>query len=232
MSTSEPASLLYAGVDVGAERVHAALVRCHGGRLSFVSSYAGPAAGVGEFCLPATRVGVDAPGGPSLGAHVDDLTVAPKFRAGRCSEIPIAGVPAVSWVTPSSASEASGWMRTGFSVWADLRSAGSSLAGVEVVETSPAACFHRLNGGRWPPRKSTPAGRAARVALLSSLVELPAAPAVGSSGWSDGWSVGSSVSHWGHDELDAVACAVVAALGRPAGHVCPRPDGSVMWNLN
>jgi predicted nuclease with RNAse H fold len=111
-------------------------------------------------------------------------------------------------------------MRTGFSVWADLLSAGP-----EVVETFPAACFHRLNGGRWPPPKSTPVGRAARVALLSSLVELPAASPVAS-------PVASSVSGWSHDELDAVAGAVVVALGRPAGHVCAHPDGSVMWILN
>ena len=217
MSTSDGG--LYAGVDVGAERVHAALLRCDGGRLSFVSRYAGAAAGVGDFCRRAARVAVDSPGGLSSGAHVDDLTVAPKFRVGRCSEIPIAGVPAVSWVTPLSASDAPEWMRTGFSVWADLRTTGA-----EVVETFPAACFHRLNGGRWPPRKSTQVGRAARVALISSLVELPAASAAASSV--------SSVSDWGHDELDAVAGAVVAAVGRPAGHVCPHPDGSVMWILN
>lgn len=152
---------------------------------------------------------MDAPGGLSAGAHREDASVAPKFRSGRCSEIPIPGVPAVPWVTPGALTEAPGWMRTGFDVWAALLSIDP-----DVVETFPAAAFHRLNGGRWPPRKSTPAGLAARLTLLSTVVSLPA-----------------SASGWTHDQVDAVACAAVAALGRPAEHRCDRPDGSVMWVL-
>src|SRR5579885_3202625 len=96
MSTGE----LYAGIDVGAGRVHAALLRDG----SVVGSFAGPV-GVGlvDFCRGAARVGVDAPGGLSVGAHRDDPAVAPKFRVGRCSEIPVPGVPAVPWVTPMGA---------------------------------------------------------------------------------------------------------------------------------
>ena len=135
--------------------------------------------------------------------------MAPKFRSGRCSEVPVPGVPPVPWVTPALRSEAPGWMLTGFDVWSAL---GES--GCEVVEAFPAAVFHRINGGRWPARKSTPAGMAARLSLLSPIVSLP-----------------PSARAWTHDQVDAVACAVVAALGRPAPHRCDRPDGSVMWVL-
>jgi predicted nuclease with RNAse H fold len=101
-------------------------------------------------------------------------------------------------------------MRTGFAVWQVLEAAG-----LEVVETFPAACFHRLNGGRWPPRKTTPAGRADRLCLLAAFIDLP-----------------PDAGMWGHDAIDAVVCALVAQRGRPAGHECDRPDGSVMWLLD
>lgn len=204
MSTSD--GRLYAGVDVGARRVHAIVLR-QDGVLSFVARYAGEAEGVADFCSAAARVAIDAPGGPSAGAHRGDLSVAAKFRAGRCSEVPVPGVPAVPWVSPLSVADAPGWMRTGFSVWSSLVATGA-----EVVETFPAAFFHRLHGGRWPPPKTSAAGRAVRLSLLSAVVDLP-----------------SDAARWGHDDLDAVACSVVAALGRPATHVCDRPDGSVMW---
>ena len=217
MSTSD----LYAGIDVGAGRVHAALVR---GRVvdglvvdglvvdGLVAGgvWSGPVEGAAAFCRGAVRVAVDAPGGLSAGSHAGDLTVAPKFRGGRCSEVPVRGVPAVPWVTPQCLDRAPGWMRTGFEVWESL-----SGDGFEVVETFPAAGFHRLNGGRWPPRKSAPAGRAERLRLLGEVLGLPA-----------------DAGSWGHDALDAVMCALVAARGCPAPHSCSQPDGSVMWLLD
>jgi predicted nuclease with RNAse H fold len=159
------------------------------------------------FCRPATRVAVDAPAGPSRGAHLLDSAVAAKFRPGRCSEIPVPGVPAVPWVTPLTGASCPGWMLTGFDVWDGLRSIG-----VEAVETFPAAVFHLLNGGRWPPPKTTPAGRERRLALLQSRLVLPGA-----------------ASGWGHDLIDATAAALVAACGRPQPHSCPDPDGSALW---
>lgn len=202
--------VLYAGVDVGAGRLNGVLVRCDGRRCSLVSTFRGSLPELVEFCLPAARVAVDAPGGLSAGAHLDDLSVAPKFRTGRCSEIPIPGVPAVPWVTPSSLSDAPGWMRTGFSVWDGLAGAG-----LEVVEAFPAAFFHRRNGGRWPPPKTARAGFSRRLSLFDGLVDLSS----------------SASSGWVHDDVDALACAVVAALGDPAAHACERPDGSAMWLL-
>lgn len=159
------------------------------------------------ICRAAARVAVDAPGGPSRGVHLLDGAVAAKFRSGRCSEIPVPGVPAVPWVTPLTGDSCPGWMLTGFDVWDGLRAIG-----VEAVETFPAAVFHRLNGGRWPPPKTTPAGRARRLTLLQSRLVLP-----------------DSASGWGHDLFDATAAALVAACGRPQPHSCPDPDGSALW---
>ena len=167
--------------------------------------------GVLELCrsLAAERVAVDAPGGLSVGAHRDDLSVARKFRSGRCSEIPVPGLPPVSWVTPTEEVDVPGWMRTGFRLWDRLRGAG-----LELVEAFPAAAFYGLNGRRWPAPKSTAAGRAARAHLVSGLVTIEA-----------------DVAQWTHDDLDALATACVAARGRPFTHDCPCPDGSVMWGL-
>ena len=159
------------------------------------------------FCRTAARVAVDAPGGPSRGAHLLDGAVAAKFRPGRCSEIPRPGVPAVPWVTPLTEEASPGWMRRGFAVWDGLRSIG-----VDTVETFPAAVFHGMNGRRWPPAKTTPAGRERRLTLLRRRLVLPAVAAV-----------------WGHDLIDATAAALVAASGRPQPHCCPVPDGSSLW---
>jgi len=159
------------------------------------------------FCEGADRVAIDAPSGPSAGAHLADESVAPKFRSGRCSEIPVAGIPPVSWVTPMAGRPTPGWMGSGFELWAALREAGH-----EPVETFPAACYHLLNGRRWPPRKTLPAGLTRRVELLASAgLAVPAG--------------------WGHDDLDAAVAAVVAARGRTLVHDCPAPDGSVLWLL-
>lgn len=223
MSTSDRSR--FAGVDIGQDRVDAALVEASGQRLRLLSFYTGGLEGLTGFCSVALRVGVDAPGGLSSGAHLGDTSVAPKFRSGRCSEIPVAGVPAVPWVTPSSFSQAPGWMRTGFGAWAALQAEGLS-----VVEAFPAAVFHRMNGGRWPAPKTTVAGRAERLRLLSSIVALPGALAGAATGLAPGSAPGSAPG-WTHDRIDALACAVVAACGRPAPHSCPTPDGSVMWVL-
>ncbi|MDA8047872.1 MAG: DUF429 domain-containing protein [Actinomycetota bacterium] len=206
---------MYAGVDVGQGRVNAVLLSCAGTHRErpvwqVTARFDGSVIELTAFCRPAVRVAVDAPGGLSVGAHAGDLSVSPKFRTGRCSEVPSAGWPAVSWVTPSDMGAAPGWMHTGFTVWRALEQDGA-----EVVEAFPAACFHRLNGRRWPPRKSTPAGRGARLALLADRVRLP----------------GDAHTAWSHDDIDAAACALIAATGRPALHDCRAPDGSVMWLL-
>lgn len=207
MSTSETADS-WVGVDVGAAHVHGVRLSRRADRLVVADRYAGDGGdGLVRFCAGVARVAVDAPGGPSTGAHTGDASVAPKFRSGRCSEIPHPGVPPVSWVTPASGAPTAAWMVAGFVVWRFLRDAVA-----EVVETFPAAAFHRLNGGRWPPRKSTAEGRRARLDLLRHHLDLP-----------------GDAGGWGHDHIDAAAAALVAAVGSPVEHRCPHPDGSSLW---
>ncbi len=196
------------GLDVGTSLVHGVRLEGEAGRLAVTACFTGGVSpGLIRFCAGAARVAVDAPGGPSRGAHTADGAVAAKFRTGRCSEIPVPGVPPVPWVTPRDRDAAPAWMLTGFEVWALLREACS-----EVVETFPAAAFHRLNGGRWPPPKTTTAGREARVRLLAGRVELP-----------------GDAGRWPHDLLDAAVAALAAATGEPLAHRCSDPDGSRMW---
>jgi hypothetical protein len=55
--------------------------------------------------------------------------------------------------------------------------------------------------------------RRSRPALLVERVDLPP----------------EAVTDWSHDDIDAGACALVAAAGRPIAHECATPDGSAMW---
>jgi hypothetical protein len=206
---------------VGAGRLHAVRLRSSGwGRLVYVDRLrlGSDLAPLLAFCEGTARIAIDAPSGFSAGAHLYDQTVAPKFRGGRCSEIPVPGVPAVPWITPCAGEPVPAWMAFGFEVWRTLQPAfgpSGPLGSSGLVETFPAACFHQLNGGRWPPRKTLFGGRAARVGLLASAgLSLPAPP-----------------GSWSHDDLDAAAAALVAAVGRPLPHECPAPDGSSLWLL-
>ena len=193
---------------MGASLVHGVRLEEEAGRLAVTGCYTGGVSpGLIRFCAGAVRVAVDAPGGLSRGAHTADDAVAAKFRTGRCSEIPVPGVPPVPWVTPRERADAPAWMLTGFEVWRLLGEVGA-----EVVETFPAAAFHRLNGGRWPSPKTTAAGRGDRVRLLAGRVELP-----------------GDARRWPHHLLDAAVAALAAATGEPLPHRCPDPDGSRMW---
>jgi predicted nuclease with RNAse H fold len=196
------------GIDVGACAVHA--VRVQGAQVIATDTFAaGDVLAVAAFCGDTDGVAIDAPAGLSAGAHLADLTVAAKFRTGRCSEV--AARPAVPWMAPMAGMPVPGWMAVGFDVWSALRAAGH-----DPMEVFPAGCFHRLNGGRWPARKTTPAGRQARVELLRPFLSLPA-----------------GADQWTHDSVDAAVAALVAYQGRDGAvaspHACSRPDGSQMW---
>jgi len=138
-----------------------------------------------EACAGASAIAIDAPSAPATGrVHVGERS--PKFAKARCNEI-AAGEELgvwVPWVTPELA-ECPGWMCTGFALWDALR-----VAGHTPVEVYPAGSFWLLNGRRWPPRKSSPEGRAARLALLEPFV--------------------GSLVLTSHDHIDAVMAAVVA----------------------
>lgn len=155
------------------------------------------------------RVAVDAPSALSVGAHADDAALAPKFRAARCGEVAL-GVERgvwVPWVSPPvGAADVAGWITVGLSLFAGL-----SSAGFDSVETFPHAVFRTLAGGLRVPAKSSPEGLARRVELLraAGVVE-------------------PTLAMWGHDGLDAAACAVVAADPRACAVTCGH-DGSAIW---
>jgi predicted nuclease with RNAse H fold len=190
--------LSVAGIDLGATHVHVALL--DGDDVTVHSTT--EIDSVVEWCAGVTAVAVDAPSEPATG-RVHDGDHSPKFAIARCNEI-AAGEQLgvwVPWVTPTL-DEAPAWMRTGFAVWAALRRAGH-----EPVEVYPAGSFWLLNGRRWPPRKSSPAGRAARLALLARYV--------------------GPLGLTSHDHIDAVMAAVVArGPHRLVGHDGPGCDTS------
>jgi hypothetical protein len=109
----------------------------------------------------------------------------------------------VPWVT-QTLDACPAWMHNGFAVWQALRDAGH-----DPIEVYPAGCFWLMNGRRWPPRKTTPEGRAARAAMLGVPTELT------------------------HDAIDAVMAATVArGPSRAVGHADPPCDGSQLWVLD
>jgi hypothetical protein len=189
------------GIDLGAHVVWA--VAAEHGRI-----VDGAAFGVAEldalaaWCGDAT-VAIDAPAGGSEGHHVDDETLAAKFRPARCAEVALRRYGyAVSWVT--AAGPHPPWVEAGFAVYA-------ALAHLSPLEVFPHAVFSELLGGR-PPPKQTLAGRRARLSVL----DLP---------------VGAEL--WGHDGIDAAAACRVAidhTLGTARAVGCDDHEGgSLMW---
>jgi len=157
-----------------------------------------------DRCRGAATVAIDAPSEPATG-RVHEGVRSPKFAVARCNEI-AAGEELgiwVPWVTPVL-ERSPAWMRTGFAVWDALRAAGH-----EPVEVYPAGSFWQLHGRRWPPKKTTPDGRAARLALLEPFV--------------------GRLDLRSHDHIDAVMAAVVArGPHRLVGHSAPGCDTSTL----
>jgi predicted nuclease with RNAse H fold len=159
-------------------------------------------------CRGAAVIAIDAPSEPATG-RVHDGTRSAKFAVARCNEI-AAGEELgiwVPWVTPKL-DAAPGWMRAGFALWDALRADGH-----DPVEVYPAGSFWLLHGRRWPPKKSTPEGRAARLALLEPFV--------------------GPLDLRSHDHIDAVMAAVVArGPHRLIGHTDPGCDASTLAVLS
>lgn len=156
------------------------------------------------------RVAIDAPSALSPGAHADDTTLAPKFRAARCGEIALGreGGVWVPWVSPpvgARPDDVAGWIAVGLAVFDALGAAGFAC-----VETFPQAVFRSLAGGRLPA-KSSPEGLARRAELLRA------------AGVHE-----TTLPLWGHDGLDAAACALVAADPSARALTCGH-DGSAVW---
>ncbi|MBV8386504.1 MAG: DUF429 domain-containing protein [Acidimicrobiia bacterium] len=154
---------MWAGVDVGARRLHLIVIdrRCQIRRAEVVE-----AAEPEKMLALVDRVkgvAVDSPGAWSTSPHADDETVSHKFRLGRCSEIALGreyGIW-VPWSTPPEP-EPGTWMATGIALFDALRDAGH-----DPVEAYPYGGFRLLAGGRLP-KKTTPEGRTTRAQLLRS----------------------------------------------------------------
>jgi predicted nuclease with RNAse H fold len=190
----------FVGIDLGATHVHVASLDGDDVRVFTTTSIDDVVAA----CAGASRIAIDAPSDPATGrVHAGEHS--PKFAVARCNEI-AAGEQLgvwVPWVTPVLAA-CPQWMWTGFDVWRALRDAGH-----EPIEVYPAGCFWLLNGRRWPPKKSTPEGRAARRALLPVHIDTDS-----------------------HDHIDAVMAAVVARGPSIAiTHTDPACDGSTLHVL-
>jgi predicted nuclease with RNAse H fold len=188
----------FVGIDLGATRFHVAVLEGDG----VVVGTSDDIDDVVRWCAGAERIAIDAPSEPATG-RVHLGTRSAKFAVARCNEI-AAGEQLgvwVPWVTPTI-DACPPWMVTGFALWDALR-----VAGHDPIEVYPAGCFWLLNGRRWPAKKSTPAGRAARRALLPIAVESES-----------------------HDHIDAAMAAVVARGPSIAvGHIHPGCDGSQLF---
>jgi predicted nuclease with RNAse H fold len=199
---------VWAGVDVGARRLHFVVLDI---RSRVASAEVVPASGrdrLLELAAPVVGVAVDSPGAWSSAPHAGDETVSRKFRLGRCSEIALGreyGIW-VPWSTPPEPATGT-WMATGIGLFDTLRAAGH-----DPVEAYPYGGFRLLAGDR-VPKKTTVEGRSARVALLRSAgVEV------------DGLEKS-------HDFLDAALVALVArqrSLGTARVATCGH-DQSGIW---
>lgn len=152
---------MWAGVDVGARRLH--VVVLDGGSRVARAEVVAAADIVTLLDLMAgvESVAVDSPGAWSTSPHAGDETVARKFRLGRCSEIALGreyGIW-VPWSTPPEPQPGT-WMAIGIGVFDTLRAAG-----YDPVEAYPYGGFRVLAGARLP-KKTSAEGRAVRAGLL------------------------------------------------------------------
>jgi hypothetical protein len=198
------------GIDVGASRLH--LVSVAGGRVAGAAVLdAGDPEGAVRWAVEAgaTRVAIDAPSALSTAPHAGDRALGRKFRAARCGEVALGRDEGVwvPWVSPPvGAADVAGWITVGLALFE-----ACETAGVVAVETFPHACFRVLAGGVRVPAKSTPAGIAARAALLTA------------AGVTE-----RSLPFWTHDGLDAAVAALVAA-SPDARRVGCGHDASAIW---
>ncbi|MGZ4711424.1 MAG: DUF429 domain-containing protein [Acidimicrobiia bacterium] len=210
-------SARWVGIDVAARALDVVVLGGDGdgvpGVVTSATVTADDTAALTELTRGAAAIGIDAPECPSTAPHRDDLALAPKFRTARCGEIALGQQHHVwvPWTTPVDPAATPPWMHVGFATWAALHTDGH-----RPIEVYPAGAFRVLAGAR-PPKKTTRAGRLARIAVLAEHVALPA-----------------EIEQWSHDGLDALVAALVAAWStdgraRPAGHTDRGCDGSAIW---
>jgi predicted nuclease with RNAse H fold len=199
---------VWAGVDVGARRVHTVVIDGRGQVVRAEVVDACEPAAVLHLLQDAQGVAVDSPGAWSTAPHAGDETVARKFRLGRCGEIALGreyGIW-VPWSTPPEPAPGT-WMATGIALFSALRAAGH-----DPVEAYPYGGFRLLGGGRLP-KKTTADGRAMRAELLRAA------------------GVEVNGLEKSHDFLDAALVALVAyqrSLGTARVATCGH-DQSGIW---
>ncbi|MSO79739.1 MAG: DUF429 domain-containing protein [Acidimicrobiia bacterium] len=205
------------GIDLGAKALHVVVVERAAGKLEVVET-AVLLPDEGEellaICADAQAIAIDAPSDPSTAPHAGDATLSPKFRVARCGEIALGYDHGswVPWVTPEAVDASPPWMQVGFRVFEQLRGAGH-----EPIEVYPSGAFRVLAEVRLP-KKSTVAGRHARLDVLQRHVELP-----------------DDASSWSHDTIDATVAALVAMWQTTDGPVAaarhdrPGCDSSAIW---
>jgi predicted nuclease with RNAse H fold len=204
------------GIDVGASRVDAVRLDAEHRLVDVAVFAASEVAAVVAWAAGARVAAIDGPDGPSVGAHAEDATLAPKFRRARTGEVALGRHHGlwVSWATPPELPPG-GWM----DVAAGLHRA-LEAEGIEALEVYPHGAFRELAAGGRLPSKRTAAGRAQRAALILAEIDR-----------------GDRLADGTHDALDAAAAALVAAdrtagvavaAGPRAGDP-PGDDGSRIW---
>jgi predicted nuclease with RNAse H fold len=203
----------YVGIDVGSRALHAVAIDDACAVTGAAVFEAGELDDLAAWAAGCAVAAVDAPDGPSRGAHNRDTAVAPKFRRGRCGEVALGRQRGywVPWVTPTRPAPGS-WIEVGISVHASLP--------MTTLEVFPNAGFRSLAGAGAVPKKTTAAGIRERARLLRA-AGLQA----------------RDLQAWSHDALDAALAAIVAlqcAAGRAQRIGCAEDescgqDGSAIW---
>jgi predicted nuclease with RNAse H fold len=198
---------VYAGIDVGASRLHCVVLDA-AGRPSAMVCAADDLSRLADAVALAVVVAVDAPAQPSTEPHPE---IPGKFGRARCAEIALGREHGI-WVpfVAPAARPAAPWMETGFAVFEAL----TRPDGPRVVEVYPYGGFRVLAGGARLPKKTSPAGASRRGELLQ-------AAGVAAEG----------LDRRSHDSLDAAMAAVVArdvAAGAAVRVTCGHDD-SAIW---
>jgi predicted nuclease with RNAse H fold len=198
---------MVAGIDVGARRLHVVLLS-QTAELEGSVFAATDLDSVANAVADARVIAIDAPQRPSNLPHACCVNLSPKFRRARCAEIALGREHGiwVPWVSPASR-PADPWIEVGFDLFERLSPRS--------VEVYPHASFRILAGGRRLPKKTSPAGAAARIELLRSA----------------GVAAARGFETWSHDLLDAAVAAVTArdVADGSARRVSCGHDDSAIW---
>jgi len=217
------------GIDVGARLLDVVALDARGEPTDLPRRWDDPralAAALAER-LPGAHIGVDAPLRTGEGLLRDDAyraTIDPPPPPGKFAnyrecdyQLIRRGMPL--YQAPSTYDACDAWMRAGFALHDALLATGrwtlfdGAVGPPAVLEVYPFACYCALLGSR-PPRKSTAAGRAARLAALDGAL-------------GEGWCARADLAS--EDAVDAAVCALTALrFGRGEAHWVGNPREALM----